>query len=522
MFLGTVMLRAAYRLIHFPGIWQDRFPLYGDKGDKMVHLILVNKTRENGHRIPLELPQFLLSSDLDYPAFYHKLLSYFTRESLERREWLVSPIIEGLHAALVYSGAGWLLVQTGVYGEFPRGAALVIAAGWALTPLLTQDPTRGSYIGARPFGYLFGHAFMYFYVVHSFTRDTIAAVAAVLCCAVVMSASKFALQAIVFISLLYTALAWDAYSALLLLVSIVLSAAITGGYGLRVVRGSIRHSHFYASYLMRLHPATRAIRGKDLLVGLLHLLRGRIGDASRAIVRHPTYRFIAVTPWLWSGMLWIPLSEVSTPVTEAMINWTLATLLVATATSTDWLKFLGEAERYMEFTLLPLLVLSILLPHPLNWVLYGCLLAWCIWRQVAIYRPYRSFQGAAPATRSLLKWLAEHPTMTLLVIPGRLSFPITYHSSHRCVWWLANAPREPILSQWKKLFPHETIFPFIAPSALVNACVRYKVHAIVVDFRRVEVERRKWGLHYCLENQPVLYENRRYRVYAATCLQPRC
>ena len=515
VFIGTIVLRGGCRLASHPGIWRDPFPAHADEGDVMTHLVLVDMTRRNGHRIPCETPQFLLSSEFDYPALYHKLLSYLPRSALERGEWLVSPVIEGIHAMFVYVAAGWLLMQTGVYEVFPRHTAMAITVAWACTPVLTWNPRRGSYLGERPFGHLFGHAFLFLLVVYSFTQEPWVAIGIVGCSAIVTSSSKFAFQAIVFIGLVFAFLMGYWWSGVLVLGSVALSCILTGGYTLRVLRGIVRHSRFYATFLMHVHDYTRNIHAEDLVVGIQQLLSGRLRTARSAFARHPLYRIVVLTPWLCGVALWTFFGESGTPAADAMFGWVAAAVLVAIATATDWLKFLGESERYLEFALLPLVILTVLVPPPFNPSLFVGVLAWCLYR---VFRGYwQSYTSTAVPTEmsSLFAWLAAQSHMTLIEIPGRLSFPIAYHTSHRSVWWFINAPREPLLSQWKELFDGGTTYPYMAPSALRSAHRRHGAHAIVVDVQGERAVRGIWGLEYRLEDHPVLYEDGRYRVYDA-------
>jgi hypothetical protein len=105
----TMGSRIALRLFGDPSTLSLKFPLAGDQGDALVHLLMIDVIRRNGHRIPKWVPQFLTGSNFDYPALYHWILSFVSARRLERFEWVLSPFIEGIHAALIYL-ALWLTV----------------------------------------------------------------------------------------------------------------------------------------------------------------------------------------------------------------------------------------------------------------------------------------------------------------------------------------------------------------------------------------------------------------------------
>jgi hypothetical protein len=283
---------------------------------------------------------------------------------------------------------------------------------------------------------------------------------------------------------------------------------------LTVVAGTLNHSRFYRSFLVRVHDYTRSFSTRDLRQGLLLLLRGQRREAMAAFRRHPVHRLPGLVPWVFPFVaVWILLPSGGTE--SALIQWTLATMIVAAVTASDTFKFLGEAERYMEFALLPMICLSVVLPPPLGPILLFAVFAYCFIRLVSSYgRPAR-ISSAWPETIELARWAAARPTAKFLTVPGRLCYPLLYGTSHRAVWWFINAPRGDTLATWKSLFEGGATYPYIAPAAVKRANSAYGADMIVIDKAGASAAAQAWGLTYDVAGHRVLFENPRYVVVEA-------
>lgn len=510
----VLVLRAAYRWVQDREIFSRRFALEGDEGDAMTHLVAIDLVRRNGHRIPGDTAQFLCSTGFDYPAVFHKILSYIPRQWLERGEWLLSPGFEAVHAVLIYLAAWFVLSHSGA-DEAARGLALIAASGWALTPLLTRNPRRGSVIGERCFGYIFGHAFLFCLAMLSASSNMLWIIPAALAFTIGAASSKFALQAMTFVALAFAAIRVDPLPVIALAVSGVAAIVLSAGYVIRVVSGTVNHSRFYRSFLVHIHDYTRSFSTKDLKAGAWLLLRGRWREASASFRRHPIHRLPALVPWLFTFVLFVIFTDADSPLIAALVAWILAAFLVTALTATDSFKFLGEAERYMEFALLPLVTLSVMIPPPVGPTALFAVMAYSLYQLGRVYATPLRVSSATPETVDLARWFAGRPAATIMTVPGRLCYPLVYGTAHRVVWWFINAPRGARLDAWKSLFEGGGTYPYVAPAALDRANAIFGAEMIAIDKPGAEAAAQYWGLRYDLKRYPVLFENARYVVLDA-------
>ena len=200
---------------------------------------------------------------------------------------------------------------------------------------------------------------------------------------------------------------------------------------------------------------------------------------------------------------------------HALEAWAWSGLAVAMMIYSDTLKFLGEAERYLEFALLPMIVLSLLVPAPLGTVMLMVILGFSVLRLWAVYAAPAGFATATDAMRELVRWFAEQRPRTIFAVRGRLCFPICYRTAHRAIWWFMSAPREPLLSRWKALFGSKTRYPYVDPSALASAHVEYGADTIILDKAGAQAAKAAWGFTYDLSGHSLLFENEEFLVFDA-------
>ena len=520
VWIATAAVRLLHRLIDRPDLLSDPFPLEGDQGDVTTHLLAIDLIRRNGHSIPRETPQFLLSTAFDYPAFFHKLMSYVPRSTLERRDYLVSPFFEGLHAGLVYLAAGWVATDLLSVANGSWIAAWVTVT-FASAPVLTGHPRRGSVLGERCFGFLFGHACLFALLVGRELDSNVWLAVALPAFWVVSVSSKFALQAVVFVALGYAAIRLDPVPVAFVVVGLASAALVSGGYAWRVLSGTVWHSNFYRTFLVRIHDYTSSFSFRDVARGVALIFRGDVRDGLRSIRRHPLHRFPWLAPALIPALVVWSFETSRTgdatwdSVGPVLAGWGLSALCVAVLTTTDPLKFLGEGERYLEYAIFPTALSAALWAVPGRTWLAATLPLFCFVYLVVAYWTAGPVSSGGPEARALRAWFVGRSPATILSIPGRLGHALCYGTDHSLVWWFTNAPREPVLGAWKAMFRGGSVYPFPAPAALKEAQQRYTARFIVVDKDAIEGARKAWGLAYDFEGLCLCFENERFVVYDA-------
>lgn len=515
--LAVTALRLAFRLHHDPDLPWRPFSLKGYSGDGMTHLVMTDAIRRNGGRIPRQSERFLFDRPSDYPMLFHAIHAALPRRVLERVEWLVCPLWEGTHAGLVFVCAA-IVARDGFAHPRPDLVGLMTAAGVFLTPLLIREPTRSTVYGERPFGFMAANMALCGVVLFCASGQAGWLVLAAAGATLTLAASKFGVQALVFVSAALALLRLDPTPLLVALAGLAFAIPATGGYGWRVLRGSLRHSAVYRSWIVHVHLYTRGFGADQLAAAGRALAAGRLREAWLALRGHPVASLLWA-PWLapfgWAvfaapppdgGALW-----------AWMAAWGGAATLVMAAMLSDRLKFLGEAERYLDYGLFPMAFLSSLaaLQGGVAAALWGVAFAGCVARLLASV-PTAVMPAPTREMEELTAFLAGLPPCALLTIPGRMCFPIAYHTEHRFLWLLANVPAGDALAAFKELIgpAGEGRYPYISPRRLPDLRTRFGVDLVVTCEPELADAARRYGLRYDFAGWTTLYRNGSYAVLA--------
>jgi hypothetical protein len=411
--------------------------------DNYYHLYCARVIRANRFRVPHRLPQVMLGHEYTYPFLYHYLLALLPcglRLKLER-------VSSALFDAAAVAAVGWFslwLLETAAWDLDPR-APLLTAALFAFSPaLLRMGSGPRAYSGnPRPLGQLF-YLLHLLSAYHAFATGSLSSlVASVLCGAVLFAGSKFSVQVLLFFAPFFAIFVTPWYLALPLL-SAATAVLLTGGKAWRVLVGHCRHSDFYVRVLQQifLHPGA-ASPGK-----YARALAGHLGGALRRrawrpaldwyfLERYPLHLLLTVyTPFLVLPFLADRMGSGSGP-ERFLLAWAIAAFVCFLATQTRPLRFLGEAERYLENAMFPALLLSVdflLGVHP-AWV-YGFLL-YSVFAAFHYALAFRAQNGASETSHAE----AEQAFASLHRMPPGAVLPIG--SLH---WFTLYHTRFPVLT----------------------------------------------------------------------------
>lgn len=501
--------------------WLRRFALGGDFGDAMTHLLLAEMIRRNAKRLPKRTPEFLLSGPQDYPAFFHWLVALLPKSLVERCEWMFSPLIEGAHAALVflalYGALGWLGVPS------PLEIALLLVVAWILSPGLAMDMRRGGFLNERVFGFLFSNCYFMAMAAWLVNGEPLMLVIAALAGCIVAVSSKFGMQAIVFVTPFAALLLLDFRPLVLLVATVVAALILSRGYARFVWCGSVRHTRFYARYLMHVHDYVNSFSTGQFVEVARLLSRGSVRTAVRLALDHPMMKAFTNSP-----VVWVSLMAASTNVSAYVELKTVlsavvaATAMVALITTSDTFKYLGEGERYLEVAIAPsLLLMAISVP---DWaihlaaglVIYSVLRLLAAWGTFA--NVYRNAEASAADTRELLNWLAKLPSRTIYSVPGRLAFPISYAApQHKYIWWFINAPESYRQAAFERLFEGGSRYPYPAPQQAYEHWEGERADIAIFHRPTIAACKEAWGIDYDVVAGESILSNDTYLVVAPGC-----
>jgi hypothetical protein len=378
-------------------------------GDECNHLIIRNMLRRGKNP-----EDTFLMEGFDYPTAFHRLSLLFSDTLVKRLGGLLPLVFDTclyLCAAslLIYLGVGisWLISLFVLCGAF------VIHVG------------RNIHFSERAFGALWGNLYLIaMCLIDASGWSPILIGMAVIFFIGAVLASKFAVQAIIFISLIYAALTGTIEPIVLLLVCQVLGGLLSLGRTFKVQYGVWRHSSFYARYIQRVNPAT----ANQIQAAFRHLKAGRVKTAIKCAIWSPYGRIVLLYPLAIGGVVIAFLSP-EQAAARPFVILTLSGLIAATVIATPKLLFLGEPERYAEYVMVAALVAAGFYFPTFDWwqphivallFVYG---AGCL---MAFYMHYKQMlQYARIGTEEdIPEFSASLKNKRILTVPVRIAFPM--------------------------------------------------------------------------------------------------
>lgn len=329
-------------------------------GDTFFHLHMGHEIREGRFRLPKKIPGVTLPHDYTYPYLYHLFLAMFP---INYRLWVeraTGAFFDTFNVLLIYFFTKWIIdfYNIVVTPYFPVYMALLMA----LFPgLLTIGQGPRAYNGSpRVLGqalYLV-HVTSFFYF--SLTGRYAALAISIVSASLIYFTAKFGVQVLVLFGIVFGAFLTP-YYFLVLGASFILSIIISKGRVLKVLYGHIKHSQFYTKYVRVKGAATGWTNDFAEFKAYAVRLYRNVRDIFKG-------RFIQFIEWFTSERFSLHYIVISYPqiiflfiiynsldmslyYNKFLFIWFAASVVWFILTSISFLKFLGEAERYLEYSL---------------------------------------------------------------------------------------------------------------------------------------------------------------------------
>ncbi|CUI28968.1 hypothetical protein [Achromobacter dolens] len=378
-------------------------------GDECNHLIIRNMLRRG------ENPEAtFLMEGFDYPTAFHQLSLVFSDGMVKRLGGLLPLLFD----TCLYLCSAALLIHVGA------GINWVIAL-FVLCGAFFIHVGRNIHFSERAFGALWGNLYLVSMCLinEAGWSPVMIGIAGVFFIGAAL-ASKFAVQAILFISVVYAIIAGTLSPIILLFICQVLGAVLSLGRTLRIQYGIWRHSYFYARYIQKVNPAT----ANQIRAIYLHLKAGDFKAAVKCAMWSPYGRIFFLYPIAVGGVI-IALLSPDKPTAEPFILLVAAGLIVAVIIAIPRLLFLGEPERYIEYVTIGAIVGASFYFPKFDWGRPGVLVPLLFYGagcSLAFYMHYKQMlQYVRTGTQEEIpEFSVPMQNKRILTIPVRIAFPM--------------------------------------------------------------------------------------------------
>jgi len=323
-------------------------------GDSYDHKILISEIRKSGYRIPKEMKYFATSGSYQYPYLLHWVLAVLPID-YDTMERYTSAISDLFLAAIVLS-----LVPFGYLTTLDSllGVGIILSMPQFVRP----DLSHGRGLSARKPGLLMVSVSLISLVHFSISGQIAWLVIATIFGGLVILTSKFSMQAYV-IALLGIATTGELSALAVLILAFVLAILLSAGRYALIFAAHYRHLKNWAlSQQFKLDGAGPFNPISVSLEFLQNLIAVRpISEAFDILYDNLIVRVIANSPWIFLAaayVIWWS-ADVSIAGASIIAAWLTAMLVAFVVTSFPYVRFLGQPERYLEYAIIPAILIVV-------------------------------------------------------------------------------------------------------------------------------------------------------------------
>ncbi len=488
--------------------------------DAYYHLLAARRIRRSGMGMPDTLKELILPGIYDYPPLLHYLWAMFPlRWHLTVERWS-SAFIDALHAITVYFFS-YYFFNLMPFSHDQSFMAFNSALIFILSPaLLTIGTGPRAYQGTpRTLGELLFSLTFCFSLIGYFTGTTIPFLLAMLFGALLCLTSKFSVQVMVFFYVVFALVTFHVYWIILLVSVFITALVISKGHYAKVVAGHIQHSRYYLNAISkRFYLIAQRNNWHELRQTVRIIFKNPFKAAKNLFFYHSWTHLLVNHPLLFAIMyiaITGPFAD-GHPVALFLLLWIGAGLLAFTLTSMKPFLFLGEAERYLEYVLLPQ-VLYLGVSNHLNsapYFLLGYFVALYLFFFVGFIYGYRNKEKLLPRFGELVDFVCGDDTIhRILPIFLNDAVQLAYESEKAIAHFPGNFRKK--FMPYEKFFDfYQKIYPF-PNEDLKRLMMEYDLDTLYYASSDLE-KAESLGLNYNFDSFKVVFANEQYTV-----LQPK-
>ncbi len=494
-----------------------RFFCPGARGkDAYYHLVAARSIRKNGMHMPGTLKEFLLPGIYDYPPLLHYLWALFPLKMHPSVERWSSALIDAGHAVAVYFFS-WYFFNLMPSLQNQSFAAFNSALVFIMSPaLLTIGAGPRAYQGTpRTLGELLFSLTVCFSFIGFSTGTILPSLLAVFFGALLCLCSKFAVQVMVFFYAIFALVTLSAYWLVLLAGIFLAALLLSRGHYAKVAAGHVAHSRYYVRAISkRFYLTARRNSWHELKESVRTLFKNPV-KAVKNLLFYQSWTHLLVNHPLLFAILFIVATNPPATGHETgffLLLWIGAGLAAFVITSLKPFLFLGEAERYLEYALLPQ-VLYLGISNHLSaapWVLLGYFVALYLLFTVGFIYGYRNKEKMKPKFKALVRFAANQGTVRrILPIYLNDAVQLAYESEKGIAHFPANFRKR--FMPFEKFFDfYQKVYPF-PKEDLAQLMAEYDFDTVF--YSPNDLERAKsYGLNYDFHPFRIIFSNEHYTL----------
>jgi len=493
--------------------------------DVYIHLWLIKKYKVMGFGKHSAFKS-VFQGKFAYPSFPHYIVSLIPDKFQIKAAYLLNILYDCSNILIFYLIAKAIFANYVVVNMTPSFEPHIIATLlFGTSPILLPYTARLKSFGGRTFGNLAGIIYFaslgacfifdnYYYLILSVFSGIL-----------ILLSSQFAMQVMVFFSIILAIIYWSAIP--ILAIGLVFFLGIIAPYlGIRdLLQFKINHYLWYTKNYQRGTGPSERNRLHDLIRYPFFLF----SDPKKFY--ELTFKKLTVVIAAFSLPTLIFLlgfvakdydlfmTHLGNDIVKYLVAISLASLIVFALISFKWLSFLGEAERYFEYSTGAIILLFVIMSSVYgyyNLLIFMVIFHVCIVIANLMASLKRSIKNALLIEedqnfKELMEFLNAKEQRRVLSIPTKLNFKLSACSHDNLAFYYQFLTEEKI-DGFKRQQEDEQLYNFIKPD-FDYFIQNYQIDTFVVEKKALKKSNIKHKINYSFTNLKLVFENEEYLIY---------
>lgn len=314
--------------------------------DLANEFVLINEIRKKGFKFPKSFDQYEIDEAL-YPPLFQWFVSFLPQKYLVRYSYII-PIIVDYVLLLILLFSCLVLFANKNY---------IVISGllFIFHPIWHLWKNRSYSFSSRAPGCLFYTIVIFASIQYCLTYEIIYFLLALLFTIFTLLTHRFASQTLFFTNLIFTLIVSNTFLIIFAL-GIILSQIVTFGYYSRIFRGHIGAFYYFKIFDNRYGEVSGESEIRKLMMALINPIKNNLRG-------NPLFSYFKRNLILVS-LIFYPISMNNfnfnfVSLFDMIFLWSFTLPFLMIFTSFHSTRFLGRPERYLEYGILPLIILSI-------------------------------------------------------------------------------------------------------------------------------------------------------------------
>ena len=344
--------------------------------DHFFHISLIKSIKENKHKFVNSLKFRLYEPNFAYPQFFHWLLSFLPIKFIEKKTHFIGVLINTISVVLFVFFSLYVSEYLNLTID-QRSFLFYTLVAFIFNPFSYATwNAKNMGISVRGFGLMLGYLYQYFIVMYMIENQYIFLILSIVVAFIILISSQFAFQFVVFGSPFFALFYKDILVLTPPFIAIILFLLTFPKLSIKYFKGQFYHKKNWAFHIAKV----------DILKQRPSIYRDFIYDfwkkkSFNYFINNPIMRIVLGFPFLSISVIWLFTTNrfdifISQKYLYLLAVPVIVSLILFFITSFKYTRFLGEPERYVEFSLPFFSILSVyFLQKNIEVIVFGLIIA---------------------------------------------------------------------------------------------------------------------------------------------------